>query len=79
MVAGCAVQEGRLVKSATVRLVRDNAVVWTGKIASLFHYKDAVKEVPAGQECGVALEGFQDIKDGDDVEAFEMKEKEVKM
>jgi len=79
VVAGCAVEEGRLVKSAAVRLLRDNVVAWTGKAASLFHYKDAVKEVPAGQECGVALEGYQDVKTGDMIEAFEMKEKEVKM
>jgi translation initiation factor IF-2 len=76
-VAGCAVEEGKLTRQASVRLLRDLKVVWTGKISSLRHYKDEAREVAAGQECGVSLDGYQDVKEGDELEVFEMKEKEV--
>ncbi len=73
-VAGCYVKEGKLVRGGSVRLIREGVVVYTGKIASLKRFKEDVKEVAAGYECGVGLENFQDIKEGDILEAFEMVE-----
>ncbi|WP_022854109.1 translation initiation factor IF-2 [Thermodesulfatator atlanticus] len=73
-VAGCYVKEGKLERGAKVRLLRDNVVVYTGKISSLKRFKEDVKEVVAGYECGVGLENFNDIKVGDIIEAFEMVE-----
>ena len=78
-VAGCAVTEGKIARGCSVRLLRDLKVVWTGKLGSLRHYKDEAKEVPAGQECGLSLDGYQDVKENDEIEAFIMKEKEVKL
>ena len=69
-VAGCYVQDGRLTRGAEVRLLRDNVVVYTGKVASLRRFKDDASEVKSGFECGVALENYSDIKQGDVVEAF---------
>ncbi|OAG27475.1 translation initiation factor IF-2 [Thermodesulfatator autotrophicus] len=73
-VAGCYVKEGKLERGAKVRLLRDNVVIYTGKIASLKRFKEDVKEVVAGYECGVGLENFNDIKVGDLIEAFELVE-----
>jgi len=73
-VAGCFVLEGIIKRNAEARLLRDNVVVYTGKIASLRRFKDDVKEVQAGYECGIGLEKFNDIKVGDVIEAFIMKE-----
>ncbi len=73
-IAGCSVTDGRLLRGAEVRLVRDGTVVWTGRIGSLRRFKDDVREVEAGLECGVVLEGFQDVKVGDVIEAFETKQ-----
>jgi translation initiation factor IF-2 len=70
VVAGCYVQEGKVAKNALVRLVRDGKVVYEGKISSLKRFKDDVKEVAQGYECGIGLEGFQDIKMGDIIEAY---------
>ena len=75
-IAGCSVTDGRLVRGATVRLVRDGTVAWTGRIGSLRRFKDDVREVEAGLECGVVLEGFQDVKVGDVIEAYETKQVE---
>ncbi len=69
-VAGCYVQEGFIRRDSQVRLLRDNVVVYTGKVASLKRFKDDASEVKAGFECGVALENFNDIKPGDVIEAF---------
>jgi translation initiation factor IF-2 len=69
-VAGCFVQDGVLVRESEVRLLRDNVVVYTGKIGSLRRYKDDVSEVRSGQECGVTLENYGDVKQGDIIEAF---------
>jgi translation initiation factor IF-2 len=71
-VAGCIVSEGRIARSgdAQARLLRDHAVVWQGKLASLRRFKDDVSEVKVGTECGIALERFNDIKIGDLIEAF---------
>jgi translation initiation factor IF-2 len=72
-IAGCSVTDGRLTRGAAVRLVRDGTVAWTGRIASLRRFKDDVREVEAGLECGVVLEDFQDVKVGDVLEAYETK------
>jgi translation initiation factor IF-2 len=69
-VAGCLVQEGTIPSRSEVRLLRDNVVVHTGKIASLRRFKDDVSEVKSGQECGITLENFPDVKQGDFIEAF---------
>ena len=69
-VAGCLVVDGFISRDSEVRLLRDNVVVYTGRIASLKRYKDDVHEVKSGLECGVALENFNDIKPGDILEAF---------
>jgi len=70
-VAGCYVAEGKVQRGSLVRLLRDQVVVHEGKLASLKRFKDDVREVAAGYECGLAIEGFQDIKQGDVVEAYE--------
>ncbi|MEE9143435.1 MAG: translation initiation factor IF-2 [Candidatus Binatia bacterium] len=70
-IAGCYVTEGKIQRSGLVRLLRDQVVVHEGKVAGLRRFKDDVREVAAGYECGLALEGFQDIKAGDVVEAYE--------
>ncbi len=70
MIAGCYVQDGRLTRGAEVRLLRDNVVVYTGKVASLHRFKDEASEVKSGFECGVSLENYSDVKQGDVVEAF---------
>jgi len=70
VVAGCYVQEGRLTRDAQVRLVRDNVVVYTGKISSLRRFKDDVGEVKNGFECGVTLSNYSDVKQSDVIEAF---------
>ncbi len=70
VVAGCYVQEGRLTRDAQVRLVRDNVVVYTGKISSLRRFKDDVGEVKNGFECGITLSNYSDVKQSDVIEAF---------
>jgi translation initiation factor IF-2 len=73
-IAGCQVTDGKVVRGAEVRLVRDGTVVWTGRIGSLRRFKDDVSEVEEGLECGIVLEGFQDVKVGDVLEVFETKQ-----
>jgi translation initiation factor IF-2 len=75
-IAGCRVTDGRVVRGAETRLVRDGTVVWTGRIASLRRFKDDVREVEEGQECGIVLENFQDVKVGDALEVFETRQVE---
>jgi translation initiation factor IF-2 len=70
-IAGCYVTEGKVQRGSLIRLLRDQVVVHDGKLASLKRFKDDVREVAAGYECGLALEGFQDIKQGDVIEAYE--------
>ena len=77
MVAGCYVLDGKMQRNAQMRLLRDNIVIYDGAIASLQRFKDSVKEVAAGYECGITFEKFQDIKEGDIVEAFLMEQIEV--
>ncbi|WP_443737834.1 translation initiation factor IF-2 [Treponema sp.] len=74
VIAGCSVTEGLVKKSATVNLIRDGIVKWTGKISSLKRYKDDAKEVKAGFECGIGLENWQDIQVGDQLEIIEYVE-----
>ncbi|HIE33336.1 MAG TPA: translation initiation factor IF-2, partial [Thermodesulfobacteriaceae bacterium] len=73
-VAGCYVKEGKIVRGGNVRLLREGVVVYTGKIASLKRFKEDVREVAAGYECGVGLENFNDIKEGDMLEVYEIVE-----
>ncbi len=74
IVAGSYVTDGLLQRNAQVRLLRDNVVVYEGKLSSLQRFKDAVKEVKDGYECGVCLENYTDIKEGDVIECFVMEE-----
>ena len=73
-VAGCVVIDGKVKNDSNIRILRDNVVIYEGKLASLKRFKDDTKEVVAGQECGLGVENFNDIKEGDVVEAFEMVE-----
>lgn len=74
IVAGCYVTEGKIQKNAQIRVIRDNIIVHEGKISSLKRFKDDVREVAQGYECGIGVEKFNDIKDGDVLEAFIIKE-----
>jgi translation initiation factor IF-2 len=69
-VAGCYVQDGRVTRSAQVRLLRDNVVVHTGKVDSLKRFKDDATEVKAGLECGIMIAGYNDVKPADVIEFF---------
>ncbi len=73
-IAGCFVVDGKILRNAQTRLVRDNVVVWEGKLTSLKRFKDDVKEVGNGYECGIGLEKYNDIKIGDIIEVFELEE-----
>ncbi len=73
-VAGCMVIDGVVKRTASARLLRDNVVIWTGELSSLKRFKDDVKEVKAGFECGLSLKGYDDIKEGDQLEVFEVTE-----
>jgi translation initiation factor IF-2 len=73
-IAGCYVLDGLVKRGASVRLLRDNVVIWTGELDSLKRFKDDVKEVKAGFECGLSLKNFNDIKEGDQLEIFEVQE-----
>ena len=73
-IAGAYVQEGKVARNAQVRVVRDGIVIHEGKIASLKRFKDDVKEVAQGYECGIGIEGFNDLLEGDSIEAFVMEE-----
>jgi len=76
-IAGCAVVDGRIERNAGVRVLRDGVVIYTGTISSLKRFKDDVKEVLTGYECGIGVENFNDIKVGDTLEAFIMEEVEA--
>lgn len=78
-IAGSYVLDGKIVRSAKVRLKRKNQELFVGSINSLKRFKDDVKEVGAGYECGIALEGYSDIEEGDIIECFELKEVEAKL
>jgi translation initiation factor IF-2 len=75
-IAGSKVNEGKIERDADVRLLREGTVIWTGKVRSLRRFKDDVREVEVGQECGVTLDGFADVKVGDVLEVFKTKKVE---
>ncbi len=74
IIAGCYIQDGKITRQAQIRIVRDGVVIFEDKIASLRRFKDDVKEVNEGYECGVGIEKFNDIREGDTLEAFVMEE-----
>ena len=74
IIAGCYIQDGKITRNAQIRIVRDGIVIFEDKIASLRRFKDDVKEVAEGYECGVGIEKFNDIREGDTLEAFIMEE-----
>ena len=73
-VCGCYVQDGKIVRNCQVRVVRDGIVIHEGVLASLRRFKDDVKEVNSGYECGMQVEKFNDIKEGDTIECFVMEQ-----
>ncbi|MBP3647825.1 MAG: translation initiation factor IF-2, partial [Clostridia bacterium] len=73
-VAGCYIKNGKVQRNAEVRLVRDSVIVYEGKLSSLKRFKDDVKEVAEGYECGISFDGYNDIKEGDIIECFIMEE-----
>ena len=73
-IAGCVVVDGKVKNDSNIRILRNGIVVYEGKLSSLKRFKDDAKEVVVGQECGLGVENFNDIKEGDIVEAFEMVE-----
>ncbi|MDO5022129.1 MAG: translation initiation factor IF-2 [Eubacteriales bacterium] len=76
-IAGCYVTDGKLQRNAKVRLLRDNVVIYEGKLSSLRRFKDDVKEVSEGYECGAGIENYNDIKEGDEIECYNMVEVEA--
>jgi translation initiation factor IF-2 len=78
-VAGCHVTEGKIVRAAKLRLLRENNVVWDGKISSLKRFKDDAREVAEGFECGISLENFNDLKEKDVLESYDVEEIKQKL
>ena len=72
-VAGCFVVDGKIIRGATARVVRDHVVVHDGKIDTLRRFKDDAREVAAGYECGLSLDAFPDVKEGDVIEVYEIE------
>jgi translation initiation factor IF-2 len=75
-IAGCIVTEGKVSRDASVRLIREGTVIWDGKLGSLRRFKDNVQEVEEGQECGIVLEGYADVKEADVLELYKTKQVE---
>ena len=73
-VAGCYVRNGVITRGSKVRFIRDGVVIWKGAISSLRRFKDDVREVQSGFECGIGLSDFQDLREGDIIETFEERE-----
>ena len=73
-IAGCRVTDGVVQRGANVRLIRDNVVIHEGKLSTLKRFKDEVREVPAGQECGMAFEKYEDMRVGDVIECYRVEE-----
>jgi translation initiation factor IF-2 len=73
VVAGCLVTEGAIARNSQLRLLRDNRVIYEGKVGSLRRFKDDVSEVKQGFECGIGLDRYQDVKVGDVIEAFQVE------
>lgn len=74
MVAGCLVTEGKLVRGGKLRIYRDNVMIVEGGVKQLKHFKDEVKEVTSGMECGCSIEGFNEIRVGDVIECYLIEE-----
>jgi translation initiation factor IF-2 len=74
IIAGCMVVDGKIARGNTVRVVREGASVWEGGLKSLRRVKDDVREVTSGLECGIALDGFNDVQVGDTIESFGTEE-----
>jgi translation initiation factor IF-2 len=70
------VTDGKVTREANVRLIREGTVIWDGRIGSLRRFKDNVQEVEEGQECGIVLEGYADVKEGDVLELYRTKQVE---
>ncbi|MBI5810060.1 MAG: translation initiation factor IF-2, partial [Deltaproteobacteria bacterium] len=79
IVAGCYVTDGKAARGASARLIRDNVVIYEGKLSTLKRFKEDVKEVSSGYECGMTIEGYNDIKAGDIIELFTHKEEAAKL
>jgi translation initiation factor IF-2 len=75
-IAGCIVNEGKVARDANVRLIREGTVIWDGKLGSLRRFKDNVQEVEEGQECGIVLDGYADVKEADVLEFYKTKQVE---
>jgi translation initiation factor IF-2 len=73
-IAGCYVQNGQITRGSKVRFLRDGAIIWKGEISSLRRFKDDVREVREGFECGIGLSDFQDLKPGDIIETYDERE-----
>jgi translation initiation factor IF-2 len=74
MIAGCLIVDGKILRSDTIHLIRDGIVIYDGTLASLRRFKDDVREVQNGFECGIGIENFNDVKVGDQIEAYEIIE-----
>ena len=72
-IAGCRVTDGKVERGANVRLIRDNVVIHEGKLSQLKRFKDDAREVLAGQECGMAFENYQDMRQGDVIECYRVE------
>ena len=72
-IAGCRVTDGKVERGAHVRLIRDNVVIHEGRLSQLKHFKDDVREAHAGQECGMAIENYQDMRPGDVIECYRVE------
>ena len=73
-IAGCYVTNGQITRGSKVRFLRDGTIIWNGEIASLRRFKDDVREVASGYECGIGLSDFQDLKPGDIIETYDLRE-----
>ncbi|MBN1113851.1 MAG: translation initiation factor IF-2, partial [Oligoflexia bacterium] len=76
-IAGCIVRDGKIIRNSMVRVIRDGIVIYTGKIKSLKRFKDDAREVASGNECGIGIEGFNDLKLEDVLESFSIEQKEA--
>jgi translation initiation factor IF-2 len=74
VIAGCYVVQGTIARNARARVVRDGVVVYDGRVGSLKRFKDDAREVAEGFECGIGIENFNDVKEGDVIEAYEVRE-----
>jgi len=74
IVAGCMVSTGKITRSEKIRLVRGDETLWTGRVAALKRFKDDVKEVEKGFECGITLDGYSEVQEGDRLESFKIEE-----